>query len=572
MASTRHCASVQHLDSSKPVKMKSYTAGAKFDCLLFDMDDTLYPLSSGINLACRKNIQEYMLNKLQIEENLVPKMCLDLYKEYGTTMAGLKVLGYDFDYDDFHACVHGTLPYEKLKPDPVLRQLLLSIPQRKIIFTNSDKAHAATVLKKLGLEDCFEGIICFETLNPSSPEEHIPDQENSDNTDGGSSPGSDSSASSHKRILCKPSLESMEAVIEIAKLDAKKTVFFDDSPRNIAAGKAAGFHTVIVGSSAVVAGADVALESIHNIKEALPELWEAGEHVQAVDLRSAAVETTVLALNWAHRKLHFGPACCVGNKAETTSRPRSFLHPLLPPEASAAASHSSLLSAAVAAMGRGRSRKPRNFAAFRLCPRPGAADASDRVFVRVDNNPYSVPGFTDDAGPSSAAAAGGDDDAPSSSKTGPLPENVRREILELGLPDDGYDYLPHLREPRPSLSSTGGGASAAFLPSRRHARAHFGPPLDVKAYDASRVRIGSGEATATTAAVEVRRVENAIDPDVARLLEDGDEPARAGSESDHDDLEEDFVLVANQPEEDFVLVANQPEEEEDNITAVDDAE
>lgn len=251
--------------------MEAYAAGAKFDCLLFDMDDTLYPLSLGINLACRKNIQEYMLNKLRIEESQVPKMCLDLYREYGTTMAGLKVLGYDFDYDDFHACVHGTLPYEKVKPDPVLRQLLLSLPQRKIIFTNSDKAHAARVLEKLGLEDCFEGIICFETLNPPNEKK-----------DG-------------RGFLCKPSLESMEAVIDIAKLDAKRTVFFDDSARNIAAGKAAGFHTVIVGSSALVPGADVALESIHNIKEALPELWEAaGDHVEAV-LRSAAVETTVIA-------------------------------------------------------------------------------------------------------------------------------------------------------------------------------------------------------------------------------------------------------------------------------------
>jgi hypothetical protein len=32
-----------------------------------------------------------MLNKLRIEESQVPKMCLDLYREYGTTMAGLKV-------------------------------------------------------------------------------------------------------------------------------------------------------------------------------------------------------------------------------------------------------------------------------------------------------------------------------------------------------------------------------------------------------------------------------------------------------------------------------------------------
>ncbi|XP_040382296.1 uncharacterized protein LOC107304570 [Oryza brachyantha] len=285
-------------------------------------------------------------------------------------------------------------------------------------------------------------------------------------------------------------------------------------------------------------------------------------------------------LNWASPKASFRPGPLRGptrprrDDATLVSAISSTHFPLLPPEATAAANHSliSISPAAAAAMGRGRNRKPRNFATFRLCPRPGAADASDRVFVRVDDNPYSVPGFADDDG----AAGEVDDEAPSSSETGPLPEHVRREILELGLPDDGYDYLPHLRELRPSLSSSGGGASAAFLPSRRrrHARAHFGPPLDVKAYDASRVRIASDEAAATTAAVEVTRVDNAIDPDVAKLLEEGDEPGPDpdGSESEHDDLEEDFVLVANQPDEDFVLVADNPEEEEICIAAVDHAE
>lgn len=32
-----------------------------------------------------------MINKLGIEEEKVPEMCADLYKEYGTTMAGLRV-------------------------------------------------------------------------------------------------------------------------------------------------------------------------------------------------------------------------------------------------------------------------------------------------------------------------------------------------------------------------------------------------------------------------------------------------------------------------------------------------
>ena len=126
---------------------------------------------------------EFMLRQLHIDDNEVPKMCLDLYREYGTTMAGLKVktetilvqilfnflkksssnysfynsnkhivtvtvfrlsaftnlsfsfqaLGYEFDNDEFHACVHGKLPYEALKLDLVLRNLLLSMPQRKIV-------------------------------------------------------------------------------------------------------------------------------------------------------------------------------------------------------------------------------------------------------------------------------------------------------------------------------------------------------------------------------------------------------------------------------------------------------
>lgn len=102
-----------------------------------------------------------MSQLLHIDESEVPRMCLELYREHGTTMAGLKVMylvldyyyyyycyfsgqieslsikfqavGYEFDNDEFHAFVHGKLPYEKLKPDPVLRNLLLSMPQRKIV-------------------------------------------------------------------------------------------------------------------------------------------------------------------------------------------------------------------------------------------------------------------------------------------------------------------------------------------------------------------------------------------------------------------------------------------------------
>ncbi|XP_039118431.1 uncharacterized protein C24B11.05 isoform X1 [Dioscorea cayenensis subsp. rotundata] len=266
--------------------MDSVASESKYGCLLFDMDDTLYPLSVGLNLECRKNIQDYMLHHLHIEENQVPKMCLDLYKEYGTTMAGLKVLGYEFDNDEFHAYVHGKLPYENLKPDLVLRNLLLSMPQRKIIFTNADREHAAKVLNKLGLEDCFEGVICFETLNPSVVPGNTDEQ--IDSTDSNAQEYSNGKSP----IICKPSLEAMQAAIKIANIDPKKTIFFDDSARNIASGKEAGLNTVYVGSSTLVPGADIALSSIHNIKEALPEIWEGQDQSDAL-LTSTRMETVV---------------------------------------------------------------------------------------------------------------------------------------------------------------------------------------------------------------------------------------------------------------------------------------
>lgn len=53
-----------------------------------------------------------------------------------------------------------------------------------------------------------------------------------------------------------------------------------------------------VGTSQRIKGADYALESIHNIREAIPELWESdkmGAADQANNYSGVAVETSVTA-------------------------------------------------------------------------------------------------------------------------------------------------------------------------------------------------------------------------------------------------------------------------------------
>lgn len=76
----------------------------RYDSLIFDLDDTLYPLSSGLAHSCRENIERYMIEHLKIDPAIVPDMCTKMYKTYGTTMAGLWTQGYYFDHDDWHRC------------------------------------------------------------------------------------------------------------------------------------------------------------------------------------------------------------------------------------------------------------------------------------------------------------------------------------------------------------------------------------------------------------------------------------------------------------------------------------
>lgn len=67
--------------------------------------------------------------------------------------------GYSIDFDDWHAEVHGTLPYSRLlKRDERMREFLLSIPLPKYIFTNADQKHANTCLDLMGVADLFQVI------------------------------------------------------------------------------------------------------------------------------------------------------------------------------------------------------------------------------------------------------------------------------------------------------------------------------------------------------------------------------------------------------------------------------
>ncbi|OWM74250.1 uncharacterized protein C24B11.05 [Punica granatum] len=227
-------------------------SASPFNCLVFDLDDTLYSSRTGIAEALRKNIDDYLVEKCGFAESKASSLRSELFRTYGSSLAGLRALGYDIDADDYHSYVHGRLPYHLIKPDPQLRNVVLSIPQRKIIFTNSDGAHAIRVLKRLGLEDCFDQIICFETMNPNLSKSTHPNE---------------------FPVLLKPSLDAMQIAIQAADVDPRHTLFLDDNHRNVAAGKTVGLRTVLVGKSVRTMEADYAVEAVKDLPKVIPEIW-----------------------------------------------------------------------------------------------------------------------------------------------------------------------------------------------------------------------------------------------------------------------------------------------------------
>ncbi|KAG0548016.1 hypothetical protein BDA96_01G130400 [Sorghum bicolor] len=235
-------------------------ANSPFDCVLLDLDDTLYPGNTGIGPALKRNIDEFLQAKLGVSAEKAAAMRVELFRTHGSSLAGLIALGYDVHPDEYHSYVHGRLPYDMIPADPQLARLLQSIPQRKVLFTNSDRAHMKRALERLGVDEAvFDAVVCFETMNP-----HLFGGEaREERVDGGD----------HPVVVLKPAVDAIVAGLRAAGSNPRRTLFLDDSERNITAGKALGLRTALVGKRVRSKDADYALENIGALRRVIPEIW-----------------------------------------------------------------------------------------------------------------------------------------------------------------------------------------------------------------------------------------------------------------------------------------------------------
>lgn len=105
---------------------------------------------------------------------------------------------------------------------------IINLSQCFQIFTNADKLHAARALERLGLEDCFQGILCFESLN-STNRDNVDDHKDEifDIIGYLSDHEKPVSALPKTPIVCKPSETAIVKALEIANIDPQRTVSVD---------------------------------------------------------------------------------------------------------------------------------------------------------------------------------------------------------------------------------------------------------------------------------------------------------------------------------------------------------
>lgn len=193
--------------------------------IFFDLDDTLYPASSGLWAVIRQRIGMYMHSRLNIPADEASALQVSLFQQYGTALRGLQAR-YDVDTAEYLAFVHDVPLQQYISPDVVLQQTLAGLPARKFIFTNGDIQHARRVLQVLQIEQYFDGIIDITAITP----------------------------------YCKPMPQSFDIALNLAgETDPRRCVLIDDLPRTISAARQLGMFSILFGSSPAQADADATL-------------------------------------------------------------------------------------------------------------------------------------------------------------------------------------------------------------------------------------------------------------------------------------------------------------------------
>ena len=183
-----------------------------YKVIFFDLDDTLYPRGSSLMRMIGQRIREYIVGKLGIPADQAEILRKRWRDTYGTALRGMLEEGIAFDVEDFLRYVHDIPLDGVIHPDPALRGMLLGLPLRRAVLTNSNVEHARRVLNHMAVLDCFERIIDIRAL----------------------------------KFVNKPDPAAYRCALDMMGVAPEETILVEDMPPNTRPAKAMGMTTILV--------------------------------------------------------------------------------------------------------------------------------------------------------------------------------------------------------------------------------------------------------------------------------------------------------------------------------------
>ena len=145
---------------SKPVKLKQMQAAESW---VFDLDNTLYPVSANLFDQIDKRMCAYIANFLEVNHAEAYKIQKRYFREYGTSLKGM-MDNHQMDPVPYLEYVH-EVDLSVIEQDVRMESALKRLQGRKVVFTNAAAIYAEKVLEKLGIAHLFEGIFDIADAN-----------------------------------------------------------------------------------------------------------------------------------------------------------------------------------------------------------------------------------------------------------------------------------------------------------------------------------------------------------------------------------------------------------------------
>jgi len=180
--------------------------------VLFDLDNTLYPQSSGMDRDITRRMLEYLARYLGMSFEEARTLRHERARHYGTTLEWIMAEKGFTEVESYFAAVHPEGEEYCVAFDPELVPILDSIPARKAVLTNSPMEHAERVLSKLGVRGKFGAVVDIRANG----------------------------------MRGKPRPESYLAACKLMGATVAETVFVDDLPKYAAGFAALGGRAVLV--------------------------------------------------------------------------------------------------------------------------------------------------------------------------------------------------------------------------------------------------------------------------------------------------------------------------------------